>query len=164
MDVRPLRADEGLIYRNLRLRALSDAPDAFGQTLGQAENRSDEEWIQRAGDIAACPEHEVLFIARDGKIPCGTVYLRLESGIAELYAMWVDPAFRMRHVGFALLEAAMSWARDRRASHIELWVTEGNDAAAHLYRRAGFASTGQEDVLRPGLVLQIHQMVHQLGI
>ena len=164
MDVRPLRADEGLIYRNLRLRALSDAPDAFGQTLGQAENRSDEEWIERAGEIAACPEHEVLFIARDGKIPCGTVYLRLESGIAELYAMWVDPAFRRRHVGFALLEAAMSWARDRRASQIELWVTEGNEAAANLYRRAGFASTGQEDVLRPGSVLRIHQMVHQLGI
>ena len=164
MDVRPLRADEGLIYRNLRLRALSDAPDAFGQTLGQAENRSDEEWIERAGEIAACPEHEVLFIARDGKIPCGTVYLRLESGIAELYAMWVDPAFRRRHVGFALLEAAMSWARDRRASQIELWVTEGNEAAANLYRRAGFASTGQVDVLRPGSVLRIHQMVHQLGI
>ena len=106
MDVRPLRPDEGLIYRNLRLRALSDAPDAFGQTLGEAESRSDEEWIQRAGEIAACPESEVLFIARDGKIPCGTVYLRLESGIAELYAMWVDPAFRRRHVGFALLEAA----------------------------------------------------------
>src|SRR5713101_349138 len=61
MDVRPLRPDEGLIYRNLRLRALSDAPDAFGQTLGEAESRSDEEWIQRAGEIAACPEREVLF-------------------------------------------------------------------------------------------------------
>jgi hypothetical protein len=65
MDVRPLRPDEGLIYRNVRLRALSDAPAAFGQTLGEAENRSDAGWIQRAGEIAACPEREVLFIARD---------------------------------------------------------------------------------------------------
>jgi hypothetical protein len=88
IDVRPLRPDEGLLYRNLRLRALSDSPDAFGQTLGEAESRSDEEWIQRAGEIAACPEREVLFIARDAKIPCGTVYLHLESGITELYAMW----------------------------------------------------------------------------
>jgi ribosomal protein S18 acetylase RimI-like enzyme len=164
MDLRPLRPDEGLIYRNVRLRALSDAPDAFGQTLGEAENRSDEEWIQRAGEIAACPEREVLFIALDGNIPCGTVYLRLESGITELYAMWVDPAFRRRHVASALLEAAITWARDRHASQIELWVTEGNEAAANLYRRAGFASTGQEDVLRPGSVLRIQQMVHQLGI
>jgi ribosomal protein S18 acetylase RimI-like enzyme len=164
MDVRPLRPDEGLIYRNVRLRALSDAPAAFGQTLGEAENRSDAGWIQRAGEIAACPEREVLFIARDGNIPCGTVYLCLESGISELYAMWVDPAFRRRHVGSALLEAAITWARDRHASQIELWVTEGNEAAANLYRRAGFASTGQEDVLRPGSALRIQKMVHQLGI
>ena len=106
----------------------------------------------------------MFFIARDGKIPCGTVYLRLESGITELYAMWVDPAFRRRHVGSALLEAAITWARDRHASQIELWVTEGNEAAANLYRRAGFASTGQEDVLRPGSALRIQKMVHQLGI
>src|SRR5713226_9637266 len=91
------------IREPLRLRALRDTPDAFGQTLGEAESRSDAEWIQRASEIAACREREVLFIARNGNIPCGTVYLRLESGITELYAMWVDPAFRRRHVGSALL-------------------------------------------------------------
>jgi GNAT superfamily N-acetyltransferase len=80
-------------------------------TIEESESRSDEEWIQRAGEIAACPEREVLFIARDGKIPCGTVYLRLESGITELYAMWVDPAFRRRHVGSALLERPRSPGR-----------------------------------------------------
>jgi len=57
---------------------------------------------------AACPEREVLFIARDGDIPCGTVYLRSEPGVTELYAMWVDPAFRRWHVASALLEAAIS--------------------------------------------------------
>ena len=141
---------EYLIYGSLRLRALRDTPDAFGQTLGEAESPSDAEWIQRAGEIAACPEREVLFIARQGDIPCGTAYLRSESGVTELYAIWVDPAFRRRHVASALLEAAISWARDRHASQMELWVTEGNAVAANLYRRAGFASTGQEDVVRPG--------------
>ena len=67
-------------------------------------------------------------------------------------------------MGSALLEAAITWARDRHASQIELWVTQGNEAAANLYRRAGFASTGQEDVLRPGSVVRIQQMVHKLGI
>jgi hypothetical protein len=73
MEVRPLRPDQGLIYRNLRLRALSDAPDAFGQTLQEAESRSDQEWIRRTSEIGACPEREVFLIARDGKFPCGTV-------------------------------------------------------------------------------------------
>jgi GNAT superfamily N-acetyltransferase len=162
LDVRPLRADEGLLYRDLRLRALNDAPDAFGQTLEDIESRSDEEWISRTGEIAALPEREVVFIAREGEIPCGTVYLRLEYDIAELYAMWVDPAFRRRYVGSALLRTAISWARDRQATQIELWVTEGNEPAAKLYGREGFASTGHEDFLRPGSALRIQQMVHQL--
>jgi GNAT superfamily N-acetyltransferase len=144
MDVRPLRPDEGLIYRSLRLRALRDTPDAFGQTLAEAESLSDAEWIQRAGEIAACPEREVLFIARDGDIPCGTVYLRSESGVTELYAMWVDPAFRRRHVASALLEAAISWARDRHASQVELWVTEGNAAAANLIDARGLLAQARK--------------------
>ena len=31
MTVRRLRADEGALFKTLRLRALSDAPDAFAQ-------------------------------------------------------------------------------------------------------------------------------------
>ena len=33
IDIKRLAADEGLRLRTIRLRALADAPDAFGSTL-----------------------------------------------------------------------------------------------------------------------------------
>jgi len=37
MEIRRIRADEGLRLRALRLRALSDSPTAYGSTLASEE-------------------------------------------------------------------------------------------------------------------------------
>src|SRR5579875_524258 len=163
MDVKPIGADEGLIYRDLRLRALADSPDAFGDTLEHALGTPRETWIERAREIAADGGHEQLFIARDNGIPCGTTYVRMASGVARIYAMWVDPAFRRRGIASGLLATATAWAENRGATLLELWVTAGNDGAARLYERAGFQLTGRQDALRPGSKLKIHEMARQCG-
>jgi ribosomal protein S18 acetylase RimI-like enzyme len=52
--------------------------------------------------------------------------------------MAVEPARRRHGVGSALLEAAEDEARRRGLAYMSLMVTEGNDAAATLYRRRGY--------------------------
>ena len=52
--------------------------------------------------------------------------------------MAVDPEFRNRGVGRALLEAAEAEALRRGLPHMALMVTEENRAARRLYERAGF--------------------------
>jgi ribosomal protein S18 acetylase RimI-like enzyme len=54
----------------------------------------------------------------------------------------VDPAQRRGGAGRMLTEAVLDWARQEGFQVIELWVAEGNDRAAKLYERCGFAATG----------------------
>ena len=52
--------------------------------------------------------------------------------------MAVEPAFRRRGIGRALLDAAEDEARRRGLPYMTLMVTEENAAARALYRRAGY--------------------------
>jgi len=58
------------------------------------------------------------------------------AGVSEIKQMWVDPAFRGRGFGQALLGAMVAEARRRGVSRI--WVASYDFQAPELYERAGF--------------------------
>ena len=62
VDVRRIRPDEWPRQRALRLRALADAPMAFGSTLADESAFADEVWVRRAAAGAAGRER-VTFVA-----------------------------------------------------------------------------------------------------
>ena len=163
LETRPLGREEGLLYRDLRLRALADSPDAFGETLSQAQARSEGWWIRGADYIANHSDRLALFIAWDNQVPCGSIYISLESSVAHIFGMWAEPAYRRRGIGTALLNTATPWAIERQAVSLDLWVTEGNEAAMRLYQRAQFSATGEQDLLRPDSSLRICRMVRSLA-
>ncbi len=63
-------------------------------------------------------------------------------GFGEL-AMLVDPNWRSRGVGSALLQAAIDWARGQRLHKLCLEVFAHNAAAIALYHKTGFAEEGR---------------------
>jgi ribosomal protein S18 acetylase RimI-like enzyme len=65
------------------------------------------------------------------------------AGISEIKQMWVDPAFRGRGYGRALLEAMVAEARRRGVSRI--WVASYDFQAPGLYERAGFKRVAELD-------------------
>jgi ribosomal protein S18 acetylase RimI-like enzyme len=163
MEVRPLRTEEGLVYRQLRLSALSDTPDAFGDTLSDALVRPQQWWIDRVHEISRNSDREVIFVAFDHHEPCGLLYVRLDVPVAHIYGMWVAPAQRRRGNGIALMNAGLLWARTKEADRAELWVAEGNTAATRLYEGLGFHDTGMREAIRPGSAIRIRQMILKLA-
>jgi GNAT superfamily N-acetyltransferase len=159
VEVRPLWPEDGLLYRQLRLRALADAPDAFADTLADALARPQQWWIDRAHEISHNSDREVLFVAFDRNEPGGLLYVRLESPAVQFYGMWVAPALRRQGNGRALLNAGLLWARTKQAGRAELWVTEGNTAAIKLYEGLGFRDTGMREPIRAGSAIRIRQMI-----
>jgi ribosomal protein S18 acetylase RimI-like enzyme len=158
--VRRFAPDEWRMYRDLRLSALRDSPDAFGSTLAREAERSDDEWSSRLARGAASVHELPLVAERDGE-PAGLAWMRieeLEPDVAHLYQMWVAPTHRRFGVGKMLIEAAIQWARAAHAQQVALDVTCENASAVRLYSRAGFAPVGDPKPLRAGSALRSQSM------
>jgi GNAT superfamily N-acetyltransferase len=95
MEVRPARAADWQTLRELRLRALADAPDAFSSTLEEEASLPEQVWRQWAHGGPA----SVNFIAWEGGAAIGMVAIFAVAntpGRMHLVAMWVDPHHRRR--------------------------------------------------------------------
>ena len=149
--IRRIRADEWRELKDIRLRALVDAPDAFGTTLAETLAQTDEHWQQRA-NASATGDSRYVVVATDNDRWFGLAGGVLDDdkfGQAQLYSVWVDPSVRRTGLGTKLVEFIADWARDRGATTLHLWVTEANEPAIKLYRCLGFLETGESEPVRP---------------
>ena len=107
ITVRRVRAEEWERLRATRLRALADAPMAFGSTLADEQTRPDEFWRGRAAGGASDDDRATFIVERGGAwVGIGTCVLE-EGGAGErpawVFGMWVDPAVRRQGMAQALL-------------------------------------------------------------
>jgi GNAT superfamily N-acetyltransferase len=143
VELRRLRPSEAGPLRDLRLRALTEAPSAFAASVEDQRRLPPEQWEDwaRAG---AGDGNTVIIVAVESERWIGMIAGRLlDAETAWLEALWVDPTDRGRGLGQDLIEAVADWARERRATRLDLSVTENNPDAAALYARAGFTPTGR---------------------
>ena len=140
ISVRRIKPDDVDLLRHVRLAALQDTPSAFAKTYEEESVYPHRLWAARAEDNSEGPDHTTIF-AFDGDACVGLVggHRSADGELVELVSMWTEPAARGRGVAAALVEAVVEWAGEYP---VELWVTQGNDAAQRLYERCGFAETG----------------------
>jgi GNAT superfamily N-acetyltransferase len=149
------------ILRELRLQALSDAPDAFGSTYEKELARTISDWQRWMSP-------GVTFILYEPAGARGIVAsLRDETDLAvvHLMAMWVHPKIRGSGGADGLVAAVVAWAESVGAKLVRLKVIRGNDRARRFYERIGFCPTGIEEVReRDGLIeVQLERLVDNLG-
>ena len=149
IEIRTLSSEDWPVWRGLRLAALAEAPYAFGSTLADWQGDGDREqrWRDRL-EIAG--SHNVVAVL-DG-MPSGMAsgVPADPPGLVDIISMWVDPGARGKGVADRLLEEIETWAvRACKARTLRLEVTPGNAAAIALYRRHGFAETGELGDLTP---------------
>ena len=149
-----------------RLAALGESPHAFGSTLAEEAARPDDAWAARlAAPALGDYRHAWPYVAELDGTAVGLAWVKLDApdaATASLYQVWVAPQARGQGIGAALLDAAIAWARARRAAALHLGVTAGDGAAARLYRRAGFVDVGAPEP-RAGTDLFEQAMVLALG-
>ncbi len=164
--VRRIRPDEAAAYRAFRLRALADAPDAFGQTLEEAEAMPWSLWTERTARSAAGLDN-VLLVAADDATDAwrGMTVCFLDDAkpdLAHVVAVWVAPEGRRRGLARILLDGVLDWARSRGARTAQLWVNETNQGALSLYLAAGFTPTGVATPLREGTAVNVLELERRL--
>ncbi|MEO5588739.1 MAG: GNAT family N-acetyltransferase [Gemmatimonadaceae bacterium] len=161
MVVRRLRSEEVDLLRSVRLAALEDSPDAFGETL---EGARSADWPARAIDGAAFSDRAV-FVAVIGVRPVGMVFVKCASPPepAFLGGMWVKPQFRRRGVGCSLVQRGLDFLSSAGQAEVSLWVTRAHVDIFAFYRALGFRATGVSDTLHPGSVVMIDELRCPLG-
>ena len=149
-----IRADQWRILKDVRLRALEDAPYAFGTTLSEGEQRTNRDWQDMARDHANLSDR-AYFMAYVGDNPCGMAgCYRRASNVVMLTAMWVAPEFREKNIGEQIVCAVIEWAREGGATTLEAWVSE-NNPARFFYQKIGFEETSLTEPLRSDSKIQI---------
>ncbi|MEA2387069.1 MAG: hypothetical protein QOJ22_1243 [Thermoleophilaceae bacterium] len=148
MLVRRTDPDDWAAPREVRLRALRDAPWAFGSTLEAEAGLSDDEWRERAGRPGT-------FLAGDVGMAGGFV---TSPGVVRLWGMWIAPEARGRGLAEGLVDAVDAWARSIGATELELAVSERADAARAAYTRMGFELMPERELLQTGGSLYTRRM------
>ncbi|MGI4844135.1 MAG: GNAT family N-acetyltransferase [Janthinobacterium lividum] len=150
--VRRLLADEWQAYRAIRLRALAQAPEAFGSTLAREKELPDETWAARVAK-SAVSGIDCALVAEQGGAFVGLLWAKVDAqdaGRVNLFQMWVAPPWRGRGVAASLLMDALDWARMRGTRVVHLGVNSENAGALRLYGRAGFQPIGEPYLMREG--------------
>jgi ribosomal protein S18 acetylase RimI-like enzyme len=141
LTLRVVRSDDWRLWRDVRLAALRDAPYAFSAKLEywEGEGNTEQRWRSRLIDVP------LNVVAQLDGTPAGMVSATNPNanGAIELISMWVAPFARGRAVGDALVAAVLQWAKEQRASRVDLAVMENNERATQLYRRHRFVDDGR---------------------
>jgi ribosomal protein S18 acetylase RimI-like enzyme len=145
ITIRPITAGDAEVYRNIRLRALSDTPLAFGSTYARESLFTPDEWLARTKRMSEA-NAGIGFLAFNAEKCCGLIGCFKSDKVPEqayIVSMWVAPEVRRQGIGARLIQAAEAWARQQSFREIVLDVTDINTAAGAFYQHCGFEFTGE---------------------
>lgn len=149
-EIKPILPEHWPVLKDVRLRALADAPGAFGTTLAEAIAYSDAEWQARARRFSELPPATGCIAYSDG-VPCGMAcaYGSAEDPqIAGMTSFWVAPEVRGQGVADMMVTFLVKWAAAQGFALLEADVVEDNHRAIAFYKRAGFEETSQSEPFR----------------
>ncbi|HJY76068.1 MAG TPA: GNAT family N-acetyltransferase [Burkholderiales bacterium] len=128
--------------------------------MAEVEARPASYWEELTRSVTE-PGRHVMFVACEGDAVRGSIYgLRDAEGSAagRVGGSWVEPPYRRRGIGNALLRAVISWARVERLELLRLWAPAASAGALAFYRQAGFSETGQRRPLPTNAALEVVEL------
>ena len=145
ISVRALGEDDWQQYRDIRLTALKESPEAFVATRAQEDALDEQVWRDRMR------RSRRLVAERDGST-LGVVSLGQgeadEPSSGELFGLWVAPEARGTGVAWKLVEAGADQARRDGLSHLRYWVDTDNGRAVAFASSFGFRPGGTRRPMR----------------
>jgi ribosomal protein S18 acetylase RimI-like enzyme len=137
-------ADDWPLWRQARVAALADSPDAFPRARDDWAAGGEDRWWERLLDPSS-----LKVVAVDDDEPVGLVRGVRSDGTVWLHSLWVSPRVRGQGVADQLVGAVEEWARPR-ATYVRLTVVPSNAPAIALYRRHGYVDSATRGKSLPG--------------
>lgn len=158
VTVKALDGEDWQAFREVRLAALRESPEAFASSY-EAELEYDEDFwrarLARSERLLACDGDQPIGIASLGQAE--------EEGVAELFGMWVSPSRRGSGVAWELTHAAALHARAAGRRALKLWVSTDNGRAVAFFSSYGFRPTDQRRPMTTDAEVEELAMIVPLG-
>jgi GNAT superfamily N-acetyltransferase len=163
--IRATAAGEAQALRELRLRALAQAPEAFASDIAGETGREPAHWAR----LVAGGDDQTVLVAqhRDGGLVgmAGGYWFDRRRGIVQLWGLWVDPGLRGGGTGAALVAGVVEWAARLGARALRLGVIDPDGdglGVTAFYRRLGFATVGAPAPMRSDPARLVSYMIRLL--
>lgn len=147
ITVRALTEDDWETYREARLAALKESPEAFVASLEDEEQFDEQEWrdrMNRSQRLVAEVDGDRVGVASIGAFDGGD-----EPGAAgQLFGLWVSPNWRGKSVAAELVRQGAKHAREKGLDHLYYWVGTENGRAVAFASSFGFRPTDERREVR----------------
>ncbi len=142
MEVRLLTSEDAIIYKEIRLEALKNHPEAFGSSYEEESNYPLERFQGRFNQensftFGAFIDHKLI-----GVVTLIKQTRRKMSHRADIVAMFVRADYRKSGIGKRLMSEAIALAKELNTEQVYIAVTSINEAAKRLYLSLGFKTYG----------------------
>ena len=141
IEVSLLIPDEWERLKQIRIRALTANPEAFGAKLTKVMSQPKDDWLKLY-------EKEDYLIASNGGIDVGMLYIEVLKGdhgaTCWIGGCWTDPDFRGIGVMRSLFNYIDDHASEKGWQRQGLGVWADNLVAINSYKSLGFAFAGEK--------------------
>lgn len=148
ITIRLARVDDASAYRDLRLEALRNHPEAFSADYATALARPMSFWVERMRSSVAGTGAANFLAAHDQQLVGMVAVFRGDTPktlhSATIVGMYVRHEWRGLHIAQYLVDACAEQVRQKGARIVKLAVVTTNTAAIRSYARAGFHVYGVE--------------------
>ena len=132
MEIVEINSDDWNVFRDVRLRAVKDCPQAFALSEKELVVKTEEYWSRAFLNSKN-------FIAEQDGNEIGSIRLFKDvDGTWSVGSMWVEDGSRNKGVGYKLLLQVLHTAEEMKIQYLELGVNSVLNDAISLYRRIGF--------------------------
>lgn len=137
--VKKIEKNDWKNYRDIRLEALKEEPDAFGGSYNEYKDKDDLYWIDKASLSGEKSERNFICAVLDNNnfISIGGAY-QDENNEWNIIAIYVKKEFRGLGVGSLLLNKILEELKTRKVEKAFLRVNTKRIPAIFLYKRFGF--------------------------
>jgi len=139
--IRKLTTDDFEIWKALRLEAVKDYPESFGESYENIVEQ-DIKWFEQSlknGTIFVYEkDNQIIGLVGTFSMQPGNMTHR-----ATLFGLYVQPEQRQKGIAGELVEHVISFVA-KTHKQIHLTVTTNNNAAIDLYKKHGFIIYGTE--------------------
>jgi ribosomal protein S18 acetylase RimI-like enzyme len=160
VEIVRLAPDDWPAYREIRLRALAEDPQAFGESYANAAALPDARWRRRLEEAQAGASRVLIFARRGERLVGVIAAVPYPTGgdaqppatddtrEARIISVFVAPEERGRGTGARLMETILhDLMVTGRFDRVSLTVNRAQQAAVGLYCRFGFQVVGELDAV-----------------